>query len=182
MKIKNFELRINPWLIRLFGSYVIAFGLGMLTCLVILRACSNPYEVIKEDASQEIEIVELEHEEEVKVNTEAEAIARVLYGVSAYNLSDNAKTAIIEVIINRAECTYGEFGDTIEDVCNKPNQWQGYVKDGCYLACDYDLANEYLGSNNSARVAPEGCFYLVCGDGYVTVRTEWNGGNSWKVQ
>ena len=38
---------------------------------------------------------------------DAASVARVLYGFRYYNLSDTAKEAIIDVILNRVACSYG---------------------------------------------------------------------------
>lgn len=115
---------------------------------------------------------------------DAECVARVLYGIREYDLSDNAKTAVIEVIENRKADTACEFRtvNSIVDVCEQPNQWQGYVSGGSYLKEDYELALEVLYDSSDARTIPEGCFFLIVNTGEVVVRTEWDGGNEWSVR
>lgn len=115
-------------------------------------------------------------------STEAKIMARVLYGINDYHLSENGKKAVFEVIQNRVKCSFGEFGNTIEEVCNKPQQWQGYVEDGEYLETDYQLALNFLNDNSGARVIPTNCYFLTVKAGKVIVRTEWNNGSEWTVE
>lgn len=116
---------------------------------------------------------------------DAASVARVLYGFRYYNLSDTAKEAIIDVILNRVACSYGEFGNDIHDVCAKEAQWQGYDDNGCYMKADYELAYAKLHGNSSARSIPENCYWVVAEDGAVCVRTSFtvtSSTNSWRVE
>ena len=111
------------------------------------------------------------------------AIARVLYGIRGYELSDNAKTAVIEVILNRVSDDAREFRtlDSVVAVCEQNNAFQNYEPNGQYLQSDYDLAYNKIYSSSQARVSPEGCYFLTCEYGKVIVRTEFKGGNKWEV-
>ena len=116
---------------------------------------------------------------------DAASVARVLYGFRYYNLSDTAKEAIIDVILNRVACSYGEFGNDIHDVCAKEAQWQGYDDSGCYMKSDYELAYAKLYGNSSVRSIPENCYWVVAEDGAVRVRTSFkitDSTNSWRVE
>lgn len=116
---------------------------------------------------------------------DAASVARVLYGFRYYNLSDTAKEAIIDVILNRVACSYGEFGNDIHDVCAKEAQWQGYDDNGCYMKADYELAYAKLYGNSSVRSIPENCYWVVAEDGAVCVRTSFkitDSTNSWRVE
>ena len=166
-------------------THALAFVIGVLIGTVALRvaapaeepAAPEPVAVVAEAAAVAPSPVPAQ-------NAEAEHVARVLYGVRGYDLSENAKTAIIEVIKNRVADTACEFR-TIESVvaaCEQANQWQGYDSDGPYLREDYDLALRVLNDTTGARTIPEGCFFLVVKQGEVTARTEWNGGNEWRVK
>ena len=120
-----------------------------------------------------------------KEDQDAASVARVLYGFRYYNLSDTAKEAIIDVILNRVACSYGEFGDDIHDVCAKEAQWQGYDDSGCYMKSDYELAYAKLYGNSSVRSIPENCYWVVAEDGAVCVRTSFkitDSTNSWRVE
>lgn len=116
---------------------------------------------------------------------DAASVARVLYGFRYYNLSDTAKEAIIDVILNRAACSYGEFGNDVHDVCAKEAQWQGYDDNGSYMKADYELAYAKLYGNSSMRSIPENCYWVVAEDGAVCVRTSFtvtSSTNSWRVE
>lgn len=118
----------------------------------------------------------------VTTNPEAANIARVLYGVRGYQLSEDAKLAIIETIFSRVDCSYGEFGDTVTEVCLKPQQWQGFVENSSYLREDYELALAYINGDHTVRITPEGCYWFVVSEDGVTVRTKFEGGNAWTIE
>lgn len=159
---------------------VMAFCLGALAMIISVRLfCTR--ECIAEIPEESVAPVESVEPKPSKYNEEAANIARVLYGVREYQLSEEAKIAIIETIFSRVECTYGEFGDTVNEVCLKPLQWQGFVEDSSYLREDYELALKYLEGDRTMRITPEGCYWLVVSRDGVTVRTKFEGGNSWTI-
>lgn len=163
-------------------THVLTFGLGVLSCIVTLRIMAGP---VAEAAEPEPVTVAAATSEAPapSQDADAECVARVLYGVREYNLPENAKTAIIEVIMNRVADTACEFRtiDTIVEACEQANQWQGYTSGGTYLLTDYELALKVLNNSTDARTVPEGCFFLVVKQGEVIARTEWDGGNEWRV-
>ena len=137
---------------------------------------------LKVHLQQEISSHKMDIPEE---DPDAASVARVLYGFRYYNLSDTAKEAIIDVILNRVACSYGEFGNDIHDVCAKEAQWQGYDDSGCYMKSDYALAYAKLYGNSSVRSIPENCYWVVAEDGAVCVRTSFkvtDSTNSWRVE
>lgn len=137
---------------------------------------------LKVHLQQEISSHKMDIPEE---DPDAASVARVLYGFRYYNLSDTAKEAIIDVILNRVACSYGEFGNDIHDVCAKEAQWQGYDDSGCYMKSDYELAYAKLYGNSSMRSIPENCYWVVAEDGAVCVRTSFkvtDSTNSWRVE
>jgi len=167
-------------------THILAFLLGSLVAVIGLRVNTKPVE-IPEPVATPAPVVEMS---ERAVGTthqtdyDAECIARVLYGIRGYDLSADAKTAVIEVIQNRVADTACEFRtvNSIVEVCEQPNQWQGYVSGGSYLKEDYELALEVLYNTSGARTIPEGCFFLVVNQGEVIARTKWDGGNEWSVR
>lgn len=137
---------------------------------------------LKVHLQQEISSHKIDIPEE---DPDAASVARVLYGFRYYNLSDTAKEAIIDVILNRVACSYGEFGNDIHEVCAKEAQWQGYDDSGCYMKSDYELAYAKLYGNSSVRSIPENCYWVVAEDGAVCVRTSFkitDSTNSWRVE
>ena len=115
-------------------------------------------------------------------NPDAEALARLVNGYVGYNLSPKGKKTLMEVADNRSKCGWGDFGNTIQEVCNKAGQWEGYVVDGYYLESDYELALEMLNNKSSARLIPTNCLFLRCEYGKVIVRSEWDSKNEWTVE
>ena len=137
---------------------------------------------LKVHLQQEISSHKMDIPEE---DPDAASVARVLYGFRYYNLSDTAKEAIIDVILNRVACSYGEFGNDIHEVCAKEAQWQGYDDSGCYMKSDYELAYAKLYGNSSVRSIPENCYWVVAEEGAVCVRTSFkvtDSTNSWRVE
>lgn len=165
---------------------ILFFIIGMLVMTISARAMFEEPRV--EYVEVEVEVpVYMEAENPIAElcgyrNPDAEEVARVLYGVCDYNLSNDAKTAIIEVIMNRANCTWGEFGNTVSEVCSKDSQWQGYVADGNYLESDYELALNVLNNKSGARTVPNNCLFLRCEYGKVAVRQQWDSNNEWVVE
>ena len=163
----------------------LAWMLGFLAMLLIARVMTEEprveYVEVEVPVFKYVETASLVQVSKT-INNDAADVARVLYGLADYNLPNSAKRAVIEVILNRVACTYGEFGDTVHDVCSKPNQWQGYVDGGPYLETDYQLAEAVLSDTSGARVTPGMCLFLVCNYGSVTVRPQWDGGNEWTIE
>ncbi len=161
---------------------ILMFCLGALTMIVSARLICDREAVIEPPVETPVPTEMVVIPRTPTVNPEAANIARVLYGVKEYHLSDDAKTAIIETIFSRVDCTYGEFGDTINEVCLKPQQWQGFTENSAYLREDYALALSYIEGDRSVRVTPEGCYWFVVSEDGVTVRTKFEGGNSWTIE
>ena len=159
---------------------ILAFLTGVLATIVIFRvALPTPTQTHVEEPVATPEPTMIVRT--ISTNPDAANIARVLYGVRGYQLSEDAKLAIIETIFSRVDCTYGEFGDTISEVCLKPQQWQGFVENSSYLREDYELALAYINGDHTARITPEGCYWFVVSDEGVTVRTKFEGGNAWTI-
>ena len=159
---------------------ILAFLIGVLATLVFVRMnYPTPVESPVETPVATPEPTMIVRT--VTTNPDAANIARVLYGVRSYHLSEDAKLAIIETIFARVDCTYGEFGDTVSEVCLKPQQWEGFVQNSSYLREDYELALAYINGDHTARVTPEGCYWFVVSDEGVTVRTKFEGGNAWTI-
>lgn len=175
---------------KFYKKYAILILIIMIFALAFTITARAAFAKGYNSGIREIELkYEIERENEAKaedveiptLNAEAQAVARVLYGLSDYQLSNTAKMAVIEVIMSRAKCSYGEFGDDVLSVCDKDSQWQGYVKDGPYIQSDYELADQVLNDISRARVTPDGCLYAAVSRGSVSVRKEWDSKNIWTV-
>lgn len=69
---------------------------------------------------------------------EAEAVARVLYGIRDNSLRD--QRTYIWCIFNRVDNPSREFGDTLAEVIGKPSQWMFYDPKNPILESQYQLA------------------------------------------
>ena len=165
---------------------VLSFLIGMLLMTVGARVMFKEPRV--EYVEVEVEVpVYIEAENPIAKmceyrNPDAEALARLVNGYVGYNLSPKGKKTLMEVVDNRSKCGWGDFGNTIQEVCNKTGQWEGYVADGYYLESDYELALEMLNDKSGARFVPTNCLFLRCEYGKVIVRSEWNSKNEWTVE
>lgn len=183
------KTKIRLWIRRnLMGQTTVLCMISLMIGVFLGNAMSrNRIPAAAEDAqiipAAEI-CYEAPEEEKESPDYDAECVARVLYGLRDYQLSDTAKTAVIEVILNRVEDKACEFRtvNTIAAVCNQKDQWQGYVFDGDYLRDDYNLSMEVIYGGSHGRIVPEGCYFLLVSRGQVTARTLWNGGNEWTVK
>lgn len=115
--------------------------------------------------------------------TDAEELARVVYGTALYN-SPEAQRAVMWCIINRVESPL--YPDTVVDVCQQPQQWMGYSADTPVLDQLYDLACEVLDTweAGGARNLPQGCLWFDwTGPEAITFRTAFDGKyNEWRVE
>lgn len=165
-------------------THILAFLLGATLAVIGLRSTVKPIEAPEATTAPVEVVIEQPTGTEYQTDYDAACVARVLYGIRGYELSSTAKAAVIEVIKNRVADTVCEFRtvNSVQEVCEQPNQWQGYTANGSYLKEDYDLALEVLYDTSGARTIPEGCFFLMVNHGEVVVRTEWDGGNEWSVR
>lgn len=179
----NWDMVIEARFSRETKSHILVFLLGILTCIISCRVMERSIQTTVNETNMEL-FEETLPKACATVNEDAARIARVLYGVKDYELSEKAKTAVIEIILNRVADTDREFRNlnTIEAVCEQPEQWQGYKADGEYLQEDYDLALTVLNNDRGGRVIPDNCYFLLASHGEVVVRTEFNGGNEWRVK
>lgn len=116
--------------------------------LVIYRVASKQavdrYEVyLAAVQAEEAEAARLAAEQDpytLQLNAEAEALARVLYGVRD-NDTDDLKT-YCWCVFNRVD--NAQFPSTLEDVIAQPNQWMRYDQTNPILESLYQIAREQL--------------------------------------
>lgn len=101
----------------------------------------NELEKEREEAIAEIEKFYEYGGDVSQIESEAEYIAKVIYGV-AKNHTAADKKAVVWCILNRVE-NYA-YPDTVEEVCEQPKQWMGYSSDNPVLTNLYELALEEL--------------------------------------
>lgn len=110
---------------------------------------------------------------EAAARREAEAMARVLYGMARYR-SKEAQEAICWCILNRVEST--QFPDSVEAVCAQPVQWMGYSANNPVTQELYDVANGVLQTWKSGgiRPMPQDYLYLSWSETEIVLRTSFN--------
>lgn len=121
---------------------------------------------------------------EEALNEEAVALARLADSVGA-GYSDNVKTIIMWVAINRSEDQANGYGKTLLEEIARPDQWQGYNENAVYSESTYQIALEVLDTQASGGLRPldSDMLWLVLNDnGSVTVRNKFSvsGKETWR--
>ena len=134
--------------------------------------------------SDVVESVETEPSTEEPVDPEAEALARLADSVGM-GRSENVKTIIMWVAINRSEDRANGYGQSLLDEIARPSQWQNYDENIAYTAPTYELAKEVLNTVKTGGLRPldSDMLWLVLNDdGSVTVRNQFNQktGQKWR--
>ena len=106
---------------------------------------------------------------------EAAALARLADTVGA-GRSDNVKTVIMWVAINRSEDRANGYGQSLRDEIARPNQWQGYDENAGYTDNTYAIAKQVLEiqANGSLRpVDSDMLWFVLNNDGSITLRNQF---------
>lgn len=178
------------WVWSRYARELVCFGIGLLAGLLIMSAHTDKA-IDKVSAQYEAEIAEMTA---VKEQTEAEKategqkislyrnVARALYGVRDYGLSNDAKRAYIQIMLNRANpnVQYDVMAgtDDLASVLAKPNQWQGYRQDGNYTEADFQLAKEFLESGQGNILNSDKYYWCEIKQGYIICKADINGKTS----
>ena len=166
-----FDIRIwSPLLLILF-----------ILALALPRGSRSTEEVSVVTATEAaiVETAEVTEPTKAPINEEAAALARLADTVGS-GRSDNVKTAIMWVAINRSEAGgtdgYGQSQSLLEEIARE-NQWQGYDENASYSEHTYEIALDVLEiqSSNGLRPIDSDMLYLVLNeDGSVTLRNQFN--------
>lgn len=109
------------------------------------------------------------------VNPEAEALA-VLADTVGAGRSNNVKTVIMWVAINRAEDRANGYGMSLLDEIARPNQWQGYDDTASYTDTTYAIAQQVLETQASGGLRPvdsDMLWFILNDDGSITLRNQF---------
>lgn len=178
------------WIWTRYARELVCFGIGLLAGLLIMSAHTDKA-VNKVSAQYEAQIAEIqaaEAQSEMDKATEGQKIslyrnvARALYGIRDYGLSNDAKRAYIQVMLNRANpnVQYDVMAgtDDLASVLAKPNQWQGYRSDGNYTEADFQLVKEFLESGQGNILNSDKYYWCEVKQGYIICKADINGKTS----
>lgn len=91
------------------------------------------------------------------IESEAEYIAKVLYG-TARNHSTDGQRAVIWCILNRVE--HQSYPNTVAEVCEQPSQWMGYDASNPVIEDLYNISLETLKSWYNHEHRPMSADYI----------------------
>lgn len=112
---------------------------------------------------------------EEEVIPEAEALARLADCVGA-GRSDNVKTVIMWVAINRSEDRANGYGQSLLDEIARPNQWQDYDPTALYNEGTYEIAKQVLEIQATGGLRPvdsDMLWFVLNNDGSITLRNQF---------
>lgn len=112
---------------------------------------------------------------EAPVNEEAAALAALADSVGL-GRSNNVKTVIMWVAINRSEDRSNGYGLSLLEEIARPNQWQGYDASMPYMEETYELALNVLAIRDSGGLRPvdgDMLWLVLNDDGSVTLRNQF---------
>lgn len=156
--LEKFKIKItisdkHKWWLCLYGKYLLVVLAFLLYSLILARAqFSRAEKIYKIQLQQYIEASEMEAQlraeaesnrplsEQEILQSEAEEIAKVLYGVRNNSIED-LKT-LCWCIFNR--CDHPNYPGTVMDVITQPSQWMGYHADNPVLEDLYQIAYDEL--------------------------------------
>ena len=109
------------------------------------------------------------------IDPEAEALARLADTVGA-GRSDNVKTIIMWVAVNRSEDRANGYGQSLLTEIDRPNQWQGYDGTTIYTDETYAIAKQVLETQAKGGLRPldtDMLWFILNDDGSITVRNQF---------
>ena len=112
---------------------------------------------------------------EEAVIPEAAALAGLADSVGA-GRSDNVKTVIMWVAVNRSEDRANGYGQSLLTEISRPNQWQGYDETTLYTDETYAMAKQVLETQAKGGLRPldsDMLWFILNDDGSITVRNQF---------
>ena len=166
--------------------------LAVLISVLVINARTKS---INEQAEQRIAAIEQRYQSELaaaqsqaavpaqtqqsQYSEDAEYLAKVVAGCATY-YSENVQRAVAWCVLNRVDSAL--YPDTIKEVCEQANQWQGYENapliDSICRVCQ-DVIDTW--QSGGVRDIPRECVFLRMTEDGVELRTEFTGGNTWNV-
>ena len=159
--------------VRLWSPLILV--LFILTLLPAKKTEEMPVETIPIATVVETLPMEETAPTEEEVIPEAEALARLADCVGS-GRSDNVKTVIMWVAINRSEDRANGYGQSLLDEIARPNQWQDYDPTALYNEGTYEIAKQVLQTQASGGlrpVDPDMLWFVLNNDGSITLRNQF---------
>ena len=157
--------------IRLWSPLILL--LLILALLPGKQAVKTPEETVPEVTAEET-LPEPAPTEEAVI-PEAAALARLADSVGA-GRSENVKTVIMWVAINRSEDRANGYGQSLLDEIARPNQWQGYDENVRYSDTTYAIAKQVLEIQKNGGLRPlysDMLWFILNDDGSITLRNQF---------
>ena len=183
----------HRWLIGMIGKYLLILlvfaAYSLLLCLLAAKTARMKAEAEYADtfrAYQEEQAAIKQAEEEAAaeaakptyasiINSEAEALARVLYGVKG-NSTDDMRT-YAWCVLNRVDNP--AYPGTLEEVIAQPKQWMAYDPEAPVLESLYQIAYEILEVWHSGGHRPVSSEYVYMNwsPTEIVLRDRWTEGS-----
>lgn len=171
--------------------YDIRLWSPVILILLVLAACVGrgpKAEVPETVPSTGVEVIQtvpetVESTEAAPLDPDAVALARLAESVGA-GRTDNVKTIIMWVAINRMEDRANGYGMSLIEEINRPSQWQGYDENIPYTEGMYQIALGVLETVRTGGLRPldPGMLWFVLNnDGSITIRNQFTAraGQTW---
>ena len=184
-KKKQFRLRLPAFLTHLGVDvrwyYDVRLWSPLILLLLILallpgkKETVDPAETTPALSVEETQPTEDTTPTEEAVIPEAAALAKLADSVGA-GRSDNVKTIIMWVAINRSEDRANGYGQSLLDEIARPNQWQGYDENTPYTDGTYAMAKEVLEIQARGGLRPldsDMLWFVLNDDGSITLRNQF---------
>ena len=161
--------------------YDVRLWLPLILLLLILallpgkQAGKTTEETLPVVAAVEVPQVEDTAPTEEVVIPEAAALARLADSVGA-GRSDNVKTIIMWVAVNRSEDRANGYGQSLLTEIDRPNQWQGYDGTTIYTDETYAIAKQVLEIQATGGLRPldsDMLWFILNDDGSITLRNKF---------
>ena len=163
------------WDVRLWSPLIII--------AIIVSLCINPKPEVEPIPIQEpgVEEVQAKVEETIPEptmdlrTTEIAALARLADTV-AHGKSDEVKSIIMWIVINRVEDRANGYGLDLQGEIARPKQWQCYDPNGTYLESTFVLASNIYDTWMSGGPRPiydDMLWFVFNKDGSITVRNRF---------
>ena len=183
LKTWKFIRKWARWYWKRYARETMCFLCGFLLAIIILRTGQTKQIEAMEARLASAQVVEVEKEptDGQKISL-YRSVARALYGVHEKKLSDDAKKAYIQIMLNRAnpnvQYDIMKGTDDLASVLAVPGQWEGYRPDGNYTEADFQLVKGFLESGQGNILNSDKYYWCEIKPGYIICKADINGKTS----